>query len=167
LACARRCAKSQTKINKIYEEIKRLKLLDESELREAASAVTFYDFSDCDADVVAAVDKLKELIEQNDIQGDGTDAAHPAYWRGHDDSCQQCCALINEILDGVPMSGMCSEPWESTRWRIFNLMTLAYKLKGRLQAISMVIKEMGPDLNNTNATKCIERIQHYLEGVGA
>lgn len=66
--------------------------------------------------------------ERDDPEWDGTDTAHPAWWRGHDSSCQQFCREINEILDGKPMGGTCREPWEATRWRVFNLLMLAAKL---------------------------------------
>lgn len=49
---------------------------------------------------------------------DGTDAAHPAWWRGNDAGVAQVCAQINAILDGADVSGTASEPWESTRRRV-------------------------------------------------
>lgn len=49
---------------------------------------------------------------------DGTDAAHPAWWRGNDAGVTQICAKINAILDGADVSGTASEPWESTRRRV-------------------------------------------------
>ena len=49
---------------------------------------------------------------------DGTDAAHPAWWRGNDAGVAQVCAKINAILDGADVFGTASEPWESTRRRV-------------------------------------------------
>jgi hypothetical protein len=40
---------------------------------------------------------------------DGTDAAHPAWWRGQDYGCEMTVAVINRVLDsleqGVPAPG--------------------------------------------------------------
>ncbi len=49
---------------------------------------------------------------------DGTDAAHPAWWRGNDAGVAQVCAKINAILDGADVFGTAAEPWESTRRRV-------------------------------------------------
>lgn len=49
---------------------------------------------------------------------DGTDAAHPAWWRGNDAGVAQVCAQINAILDGADVFGTAAEPWESTRRRV-------------------------------------------------
>jgi hypothetical protein len=55
----------------------------------------------------------------DDPELDGTDFAHPAYWRGHDDSCRTFCQKVNEILDGKDGGhGIAHEPWESTRRRL-------------------------------------------------
>ena len=58
------------------------------------------------------------------LQFDGTDYAHPAYWRGHDAACLSLCQIINQILDGKDNGhGVANEPWESTRRRLLKLMT--------------------------------------------
>ena len=49
---------------------------------------------------------------------DGTDAAHPAWWRGNDAGVAQVCSKINAILDGADVFGTAAEPWESTRRRV-------------------------------------------------
>lgn len=61
-----------------------------------------------------------ELAEarQGNEELDGTDAAHPAWWRGNDAGVAQVCAQINAILDGADVFGTASEPWESTRRRV-------------------------------------------------
>lgn len=47
----------------------------------------------------------------DDPECDGTDAAHPAWWRGHVQSCAMACAKINEILDGKDDgAGVSNEP---------------------------------------------------------
>lgn len=60
---------------------------------------------------------LEEARKDND-ELDGTDAAHPAWWRGNDAGVAQVCAQINAILDGADVFGTASEPWESTRRRV-------------------------------------------------
>lgn len=53
---------------------------------------------------------------------DGTDAAHPAFWRGHDHAIKTACQMLNEIMDGrAEPAGVSSEPWESTRRRLYAL----------------------------------------------
>lgn len=60
---------------------------------------------------------LEEARKDND-ELDGTDAAHPAWWRGNDAGVSQACAKINAILDGADVFGTASEPWESARRRV-------------------------------------------------
>jgi hypothetical protein len=52
---------------------------------------------------------------------DGTDFAHPAWWRGNDAAVASLCYIITRILDGEAVSGVCAEPWESTRRRLAGL----------------------------------------------
>ena len=53
---------------------------------------------------------------------DGTDFAHPAYWRGHDAAIAGICFRINKILDGYDDGrGVSNEPWEATRRRLLEL----------------------------------------------
>lgn len=61
--------------------------------------------------------ELAEARKDNE-ELDGTDAAHPAWWRGNDAGVAQVCAKINAILDGADVFGTASEPWESTRRRV-------------------------------------------------
>jgi hypothetical protein len=59
---------------------------------------------------------------KDDPEADGTDFAHPAYWRGHDQATYILCQMINEILDGKDDgAGVSREPWESTRRRLLEL----------------------------------------------
>jgi len=60
----------------------------------------------------------------DDPELDGTDWAHPAWWRGHDQTFLQFCTLTTELLDGKKILGVCGEPWESIRHRIATLSTL-------------------------------------------
>lgn len=52
---------------------------------------------------------------------DGTDAAHPAWWRGHDHTAKVFCKMVNDLLDGKPANGVAGEPWEFTRRRVASL----------------------------------------------
>ena len=53
---------------------------------------------------------------------DGTDYAHPAYWRGHDQTVSSLCQQINKILDGQDDGrGVANEPWESVRRRLLKI----------------------------------------------
>ena len=61
--------------------------------------------------------KLAEARKDNK-ELDGTDAAHPTWWRGNDAGVAQVCAQINAILDGADVFGTAAEPWESTRRRV-------------------------------------------------
>lgn len=50
---------------------------------------------------------------------DGTDHAHPAWWRGEKHAVETLCRQINAILDGEPAhAGVGGEPWEGTRARL-------------------------------------------------
>ena len=65
----------------------------------------------------ASAGALEEARKDNK-ELDGTDAAHPAWWRGNDAGVSQVCEKINAILDGADVFGTASEPWESTRRRV-------------------------------------------------
>lgn len=50
---------------------------------------------------------------------DGTDAAHPAWWRGHEHTAAVFCQKVNELLDGKDDGkGVANPPWETTRRRL-------------------------------------------------
>lgn len=69
--------------------------------------------------ITAIDDVLSALNAKDDPEFDATDAAHPAWWRGHDHTAKAFCQHVNAILDGRDfVSGICSEPWESTRRRL-------------------------------------------------
>lgn len=62
--------------------------------------------------------KSLEVAEDNP-EFDATDAAHPAWWRGHEHTAEVFCKLVNEILDGKPLGGgIAGQPWEDTRRRL-------------------------------------------------
>ena len=53
---------------------------------------------------------------------DGTDGAHPAWWRGHHDTTLVFCRIVNEILDGKDDGrGFNYEPWGALRKRLLLL----------------------------------------------
>lgn len=67
-------------------------------------------------------DELRKNIDDPEL--DCTDAAHPAWWRGHDHTAKVFCQLVNEILDGNDVShGISGEPWQATKMRVADLRT--------------------------------------------
>lgn len=69
---------------------------------------------------------------RDDAELDGTDGAHPAWWRGHDHAVKVLCQKINGILDGLDLGfGVSSEPWESTRRRMLNLASIEFTIAKR------------------------------------
>jgi hypothetical protein len=44
--------------------------------------------------------EIAKLKKQNDPLLDGTDFAHPAYWRGQESGVDGACMRIEEVLDG-------------------------------------------------------------------
>lgn len=58
----------------------------------------------------------------DDPDADGTDNAHPAWWRGQDAAVAMLTHTINEILDGKDNgAGVMAEPLESLRRRLLAL----------------------------------------------
>lgn len=59
------------------------------------------------------------LGEVDNPELDGTDAAHPAWWRGHEVSVYTLCQKVMDILNGKDDgSGAASDPWETVRRRL-------------------------------------------------
>jgi|GEM_PF-5343402 len=58
------------------------------------------------------------LVKVDFPELDATDAAHPAWWRGHDHGAESICREALRILDGGEIHGSCAEPWETVRQRI-------------------------------------------------
>jgi len=65
--------------------------------------------------------KLTELENANALDLDGTDFAHPAWWRGQDHAVAMMTREIGKILEGEPIMGVCQEPWQTVRVRIAGL----------------------------------------------
>jgi hypothetical protein len=58
----------------------------------------------------------------DDPEADGTDFAHPAWWRGQEAAMREFCRQVNKILDGKDRGlGVARDPWESTRRRLIVL----------------------------------------------
>lgn len=76
----------------------------------------------------AEIAELRAAVRQDDPECDGTDAAHPAWWRGMDHGVVATIAGVKRILDGEDDGrGVASEPWESLRRR---LLVMVKKLEG-------------------------------------
>ena len=89
---------------------------------------------------------------QDHPDADCTDAAHPAWWRGHDHTTIVLCQRINAILDGTETAaGVASEPWESTR--------------KRLESLQGEIERLRKEVNEYSFT--CEGLQHELDKVAA
>lgn len=74
---------------------------------------------------VWAADRCEDCVTDQPVdcpESDATDAAHPAWWRGHEYASRSVCLIVNEILDGKqPTGGVSNEPWESTKKRLNSL----------------------------------------------
>ena len=60
---------------------------------------------------------------------DGTDAAHPAWWRGHNYGSDSICRALTEVLDGKEPSGTCGEPYETLRRRVWEALEDSKRLE--------------------------------------
>ena len=57
-----------------------------------------------------------ERVKDDNPEFDGTDGAHPAWWRGSDHTMQVVCNELRQILDGKPIgNGVASQPWEGIK----------------------------------------------------
>ena len=61
----------------------------------------------------------------DDPEMDGTDFAHPAWWRGNEHAFLVAVHEVNDILDGTASNvGINIEPWQSLRQRLYDIRTL-------------------------------------------
>jgi hypothetical protein len=67
--------------------------------------------------------QVEHLVLPDDIERDGTDNAHPAWWRGHIDGARGTTARLAEVLDGKDTgAGVLGTPEiEKLRRRLLNL----------------------------------------------
>lgn len=83
--------------------------------------------------------KLRANRVEDSPQDDGTDAAHPAWWRGADHGVQMTCRKLAAVLDGLDDGqGVCSsEELETLRRRILmmrnDLLTCRHERKAQLR----------------------------------
>jgi hypothetical protein len=60
----------------------------------------------------------------DDPELDGTDFAHPAWWRGHEYTTDMFCRNVNKILDGKDHGrGSNYEPWGALRRRLLDIVS--------------------------------------------
>lgn len=85
------------------------------------------------------VESACALERVNNPDADGTDFAHPAFWRGEEQSCHLASATVKKLCSGEESNeGVCREPWESARQAIIALRDernrLFFELKAQQQA---------------------------------
>ena len=62
---------------------------------------------------------VREALASSDPELDGTDFAHPAWWRGHNNGSLGMIAAVTRILDGKDDGkGVANEPWQFVRTRL-------------------------------------------------
>lgn len=69
--------------------------------------------------IASAYERRRDPCHDDNPEWDGTDAAHPAWWRGEAYGFGELCRAVNETLDGEAPTGTCGEPWQSTRLRLW------------------------------------------------
>lgn len=70
----------------------------------------------------ARIAKILERALEDDSEWDGTDAAHPAFWRGQKDGVRGVIMRINEILDGKDAGVFGDSELEKVKQRIKRLL---------------------------------------------
>lgn len=55
-------------------------------------------------------ERAAAVAGSDDPERDGTDAAHPAWWRGNDDGVAKACREVNRWLDGESLGGHYGAP---------------------------------------------------------
>ena len=70
--------------------------------------------------LVAEIDRLRASARADNPDFDGTDAAHPAYWRGEDTAVAACAKQILRLCS-EPKAGAANPPWEPARVAVDNL----------------------------------------------
>lgn len=76
----------------------------------------------------------------DDPQWDGTDAAHPAWWRGERRGVEGACMRIEQALGGGP-GGTCQQPLHSLRLRIVKLVAERDELARYKAAVNALLAE--------------------------
>lgn len=94
---------------------------------------------DEDADVIALEREVRRLLEERDLdrlvekkvaeaisaredpQWDGTDFAHPAWWRGEKAGVAGACMRIRQALSG-DVAGVCQDPLQAIRMEVAALL---------------------------------------------
>lgn len=86
--------------NGVYDE--KSSIADWRYVLKPQSPVVSADAEPEEGEIFTTLDSKKglALLPGDNPELDGTDAAHPAWWRGSDHGLLVCCQKINEILDG-------------------------------------------------------------------
>lgn len=81
--------------------------------------------------------------EIDDKEMDGTDYAHPAYWRGNDDGVRGAVDSIRKVIDTESCEGVVGDPkLEQLRRDVLELITERNKLKDKTEYLQDCIEMM-------------------------
>lgn len=77
-------------------------------------------------DYLLALDEIARIKGQlerikDDPECDGTDGAHPAWWRGNDAAVVSCAHIIKYVCLNGKGNGVANEPWESAKVAVESL----------------------------------------------
>lgn len=76
---------------------------------------------------------------------DGTDFAHPAWWRGHEMTTIELCSIIEELIVNFSLEkeqeilrGQSNEPWNTTKRLIILMTSLAHTSNSKKDILDLV-----------------------------
>ena len=79
---------------------------------------------------------------EDNPETDGTDLAHPAYWRGREDSVRSIVHEATCVLDGtVSNIGVTNEPWETLRQRLFDVKDIRLGLENQIRKLTSELEK--------------------------
>lgn len=87
-------------------------------------------------------ERVAELEAENarlrdDPEADGTDYAHPAWWRGNDAGVATLCRAIEALLDGQePVGAVSGAEWDRVRRRVWELRGENARLRSELDLMT-------------------------------
>lgn len=87
--------------------------------------------------------------DPDDPHWDGTDFAHPAWWRAHDHTVKMLCQHINAVLDdpGRADRGHGASPWHETRQRIANMVRDGNRVARKVEDLMIEVMRLRQIVN--------------------